>query len=181
MQVISSLLSLQSSSFRDEEDKKLLAETQGRIRAMSILHELLYDSPDLASICAVAYLRSLAGGLASGYGRDPIEIEGPEELRFRIDEALPLGLIANELISNAILYAYPQGESGRILVSLTEEPSGIRFSVEDWGAGLDAGLDPSTRSSMGFLLVRSLAVQIDADLSFGGPPGLRVELLLPRR
>jgi two-component sensor histidine kinase len=180
MQVISSLLSLQSESFIDKEDKRLLAETQGRIRAMSILHELLYGSPDLASICVVEYMRSLADGLASGYGRDPIDVEGPGELRFRIDEALPLGLIANELVSNAIKYAYPQGESGRILVSMAEEPLGIRFSVEDWGLGLDAGLDPSTCSSMGFLLVRSLAVQIGATLSFAGPPGLRVELILPR-
>jgi two-component sensor histidine kinase/ABC-type amino acid transport substrate-binding protein len=181
MQVISSLLSLQSAVFRDPEDRRLLAETQARIRALALLHERLYDSSDLASISLLDYLRSLATGLSAGYGRPPVELEVPADLRLRIDDALPLGLIANELVSNAMKYAYPQGAEGRILVQVVEGDEALTFSVEDWGTGLAEALDLSTSSSMGFQLVRSLAAQTGASISFGGPPGLRVALAFPRR
>jgi two-component sensor histidine kinase/PAS domain-containing protein len=177
MQVISSLIALQAESFRDEGDRLLLAEAQQRIRAMARLHELLYDSPDLESIGAIEYLESLSGELAMGYGSRPVRISGPAALRLTIDQAVPFGLIANELASNALKYAYPRGEGGEIDIHLSREEGRISLVVEDHGRGLEPGLDPLEAKSMGFLLVRSLAAQLGGRLDFGGPPGVRVRLV----
>ncbi len=180
MQVISSLIALQAESFHDPEDMRLLAETQQRIRSMARLHELLYDSPDMASIGAVEYLESLAWELATGYGSAPLEVSGPQDLRLTIDEAVPFGLIANELASNALKYAYPAGSEGEIRITLALDDARVRLAVQDHGRGLPAGIDPETCKSMGFLLVRSLASQLRGSLSFSRAPGLRVELSFPR-
>ncbi|MDP3177538.1 MAG: histidine kinase dimerization/phosphoacceptor domain -containing protein, partial [Spirochaetaceae bacterium] len=169
MQVISSLMSLQAGAFRDEKDKELSAETQVRIHAMARIHELLYDSPDLASIDAADYLAILARELAGSYGRSTIDLE-LESARLTLDEAVPLGLIANELATNALKYAYPQDQNGKILLKLKSEGSSLVLSVEDEGRGLPKSVDPATADSMGFLLVRSLAEQLEAELRFEGPP-----------
>jgi len=93
-----------------------------------------------------------------------------------IDMAVPLGLIANELIINAIKYAYDTGASGLIRVTLRQEASDIIFSVSDDGKGLPAGIDPNTAGSMGLTLVRSLTSQLRGSVSFSGGPGFNAEL-----
>jgi two-component sensor histidine kinase/ABC-type amino acid transport substrate-binding protein len=180
MQMISSLLSLQAKSFRDGEDRRLLAEAQQRIQSFARLHELVYDSPDLASIGLIEYLEALARELSLGYGSAAIEVRGPRGVRVLIDDAVPLGLVANELMTNALKYGRAEGgEDGRILASVSLEGGELRFSIEDGGPGLPPGVDPGTTDSMGFLLLRSLAAQLRGRISFSGPPGLRVLLSFP--
>jgi two-component sensor histidine kinase/ABC-type amino acid transport substrate-binding protein len=176
MQLISSLLALESKSFRDEEDSRRIVEAQQRIHSIARLHEMAYGSPDLASIGLVEYLETLARGLSIDSRAKAIEVRGPRELRIPASEAVPLGLIANELVTNAIKYGLgPKGES-RIVASVSEKGGQLLFSVEDDGPGLPAGVDPESSPSMGFLLIRSLTAQLDGRISFSGPPGLRVEI-----
>jgi two-component sensor histidine kinase/ABC-type amino acid transport substrate-binding protein len=176
MQLISSLLALESKSFRDEEDSRRLVEAQQRIHSIARLHEMAYGSPDLASIGLVEYLEALARGLSMDRRAKAIEVRGPRGLRIPVSEAVLLGLIANELMTNAIKYGLgPQGRS-LIVASISESGGDLRFSVEDDGPGLPAGVDPKTSPSMGFLLIRSLTAQLDGRASFSGPPGLRVEI-----
>jgi len=175
MQVISSLIQLQSDSIRDEADRELMRETQSRIRAMATVHELLYESQDFSSIYADSYLGSIVEELSLGYDAANVRCE-VQPVQVDIDMAVPLGLIANELIINAIKYAYDPGAGGPIRVTLRQEASDIIFSVSDDGKGLPAGIDPSTTGSMGLTLVRSLTSQLRGFVSFSGGPGFRAEL-----
>lgn len=174
MQVISSLIQLQSYSIRDETDKELLRETQARIRAMATVHELLYESQDFSSIYADRYLGSIVEELSLGYDAGSVTCE-VQPVQVDIDTAVPLGLIANELIINAIKYAYDPGVRGPIRVMLRQEGAAIVFSVSDDGKGLPAGVDPDTAETMGLTLVRSLTRQLRGTVSFGGGPGFRAE------
>ncbi len=183
LQIISSLINLQAQSIRDEGDRELLRETQQRIYAMAQLHEMLYRSPDLASIDFAEYLRSLASALVSSAGRrNPVfALEG---VILPLDSAVPLGLIANELVSNAIKHAFPgvepyRDEPGGIAISLARRGPELALEVRDRGPGLPAGFDPMASPSMGITLVRSLAEQLGGRLSFSGPPGLAVLLVFP--
>jgi two-component sensor histidine kinase len=185
LQIISSLIHLQSYALRDEADRGLFRETQQRIRAMAQLHEMLYRSPDLASIDAAEYLKAVVDGLAAGSGRRGPELSC-ESYRLALDEAVPLGLIANELVSNALKHAYAAtmlagGEPGSIELEFAHRGSELCLEVRDEGVGLPAGFDPLASTSMGFTLVRSLAEQLEGSLSIGGPPGLSVLLRFPER
>ena len=175
MQVMSSLIELASSELRDAADRTLLLETQERIRAMAQLHELLYSSDDLSSIDAGEYLEAVVTELAYGHGFPEVERRIGHG-RVDIDHAVPLGLIANELVLNSIKYAYPPGSRGPIRVSFGV--AGPRFSLQvfDEGRGFPPGFDPFGASSMGLTLVRSLAAQLKAKLEFSGPPGLVADL-----
>ena len=114
MQVISSLISLQAGAFHDEYDRSLLAETRQRIRSMANIHELLYDSPNLDSVDAREYLRSLTMELSTGYGPGAIALNAEEGIILSLDDAVPFGLIANELVTNALKYAYGTTGGGPI-------------------------------------------------------------------
>ncbi len=179
MQIISSLIQLQSYSIRDETDGEMLRETQSRIRAMATVHELLYESQDFSSIDASRYLESIVEEIAIGYDAANVRC-AVESLRLDIDEAVPLGLIANELIINAIKYAYEQGSSEIIQVELRQEVAETVFSVADKGKGLPCSVDPWTTGSMGLTLVRSLASQLKGSLVFDKNSGFRATLRFRR-
>jgi PAS domain S-box-containing protein len=184
MQVISSIVSLQKSSFRDETDRRMVGDTQARIRSMAQLHELLYGSKDLSSIDPAEYLRSIAGEISLSYGKSRIRVEAQSDA-MPIDEAMPFGLVATELLTNAVKYAYPPDEMGDILVSYTRTDAERRLEVRDFGAGLPPEIDPAASASLGFTLVRSLVEQIGGRLSIAEArpnarlPGLRVVLAFP--
>jgi len=175
MQVISSLIQLQSYALFDERDTELLKETQQRIRAMAQLHELLYRSRDLGSINVAEYLEALVRELAFGSGREMPEIRA-EGHRLALDEAVPLGLIANELVQNALKHAYPKDQPGFVAVSFSRSGEDWVLEVSDRGKGPPPGFDPASARSMGLTLVRSLAEQISGRLSFEGPPGFVARL-----
>jgi len=171
MQVMSSLVELASGELRDEADRNLLQETQERIRAMAQLHELLYSSNDLASIDAGEYIDAVVTELAYGHGFPEVErVIGHG--RLDIDHAVPLGLVANELVLNAIKYAYPNGRRGPIKVTFRADGGNFSLEVRDEGRGFPAGFDPLRCQSMGLTLVRSLAGQLKAELGFAGSPGV---------
>lgn len=175
MQVISSLIQLQSYEIRDDDDRELLRETQERIRAMAQLHELLYRSRDLASIDAGEYLGAVAGELSLGHDFSGLDYHS-SSARIGLDAAVPLGLIANELVLNAIKYAYPGNPIGPVVVEFSVQGAELVLSVKDRGVGLPPGVDPLACTSMGLTLVRSLAAQLKGRLSFSGPPGFGAEI-----
>ena len=171
MQVMSSLIELATYDLHDEADRHLFRETQERIRAMAQLHELLYASDDLSSIDAGEYIDAVVAELAYGHGYPEIE-SATCHGKLDIDHAVPLGLVANELVLNAIKYAYADGRHGSIRVTFAKVGQVFTLEVRDEGGGFPPGLDPFTCQSMGLTLVRSLAGQLKASLGFEGPPGL---------
>jgi two-component sensor histidine kinase/ABC-type amino acid transport substrate-binding protein len=175
MQIISSLIQLKAGEYLLDEERGLIADIQQRIQSMAQLHELLYRSKDFGSIDAAEYVEAISRELALSYAWPEIGCSA-ESVSIEIDEALPLGLVAGELLINALKYAYPKPMRGPIRLSLGRDAERIALRVEDEGRGLPPGTDPLTCPSMGFTIVRGLASQLRAELAFGGPPGFWAEM-----
>jgi PAS domain S-box-containing protein len=180
LQVVSSLLGLQSRSATDEHTRKLFQESQDRIHSMALLHESLYQSSNLSRIDFPDYIRQLASHLFHSYGvaAERIHLRSNlDALSLSLDAAVPCGLIINELISNSLKYAFPDGRIGEVVVELTEYSDGkARLVVSDNGVGLRSDIDWSTARSLGLRLVRTLADQLGATLEIKSSAGTSVEL-----
>jgi len=177
LQVVSSLVALQRDSIRDPRDLELMAETENRIKAMARIHEILYRSGNFSSLDAGVYVTSIADDLAEASGaKIEVVLEGGP-FPIKLDDAVPLGLAANELVTNAIKYGRAP-DSGDLTVEVSLRKTGERctLAVADSGPGLPAGFDPKRDGNMGFTLVRALASQLRAELAVGPVPGARVSL-----
>jgi len=165
MQVISSLLSLQSSLAKDTAASDIFSDSQRRIRSMALVHERLYRSPDLSRIEFSSYLRSLAVQLFNSFRLDPARVRvrvEAEEVFLNINTAIPCGLICNELLSNAFKHAFPEGRSGEALLRLRCLETGhCELEIGDDGVGLPDGLDWRNASTMGMQVVAMLAAQLE--------------------
>ena len=173
MQVISSLLSLQSKHIKDEEALKVFKENQDRVRTMALIHEKLYGSKDLSRIDFSSYMRDLAYRLYHSYGINPEEITldvRVDDVPLGVDMAIPCGLIVNELISNSLKYAFPPKwkGNGKIGISLQQNMENeIELIVSDNGIGLPEDLDIRGTQSFGLFLVVILAEdQLGGKLKF---------------
>jgi len=142
LQVVSSLLSLQAEKFKDKDIIEAFRESENRVVSMSIIHEELYKSEDVASVDFAAYLRKLTSELLSSYRVRNENIQlllEAESTFFGIDTAIPLGIIVNELFSNSLKYAFPKGEDGKIRIVLHKEPE---TKAQESGKTNEAGEDP---------------------------------------
>lgn len=167
LQIITSLLSLQSGRLHDQRDLELFKEAQNRVKTMAMIHEMLYRSKDLSKINAADYVRSLTASLLKSYNTAPgtvgltMEIE---EISLDIDSIVPLGLIVNELVTNALKYAFPDKRKGEIKVALRKVDQTVTLLVGDDGIGLPAGFDARKASGLGLELVESLTAQLNGTL-----------------
>lgn len=175
LQVISSLLDLQSRGIEDEEALATFMEGQNRVKAMGLIHQKLYQNDDLATIDFGEYVGQLMKELAALYPEAKgvkTRIDAQEATRFDIDTAVPLGLILNELISNAYKYAFTGAEKGELTVSVESVGEGKhRLTVTDSGAGLPEGFDLSKAKSLGLRLVRRLAKQLYGSVTYSHVEG----------
>lgn len=159
LQIISSLLSLQSQYIKDKPCADMLKESQDRIRSIAVIHEKLYQSEDLASIKADEYIGTLVHGLHRSYvvRTDWITLTmDVEDIPLRVDTAIPCGLIINELVSNSLKHAFPRGK-GEIKVTLHSLNGDIELLVADNGIGLPEDIDFRTTETLGLRLVAMLA------------------------
>jgi PAS domain S-box-containing protein len=182
LQVMVSLLGLQLAQ-SDEHCAPALRDSQERIRSMALIHEQLYQSSDLSRIDLADYARTLTVGLVSVFGRSSavrVDVESAP-LWVSVDTAIPCGLILNELVSNALKYAFPEGRSGGVVVGLsaTVGDTGTRevtLTVTDDGVGLPDALDPAQTPSLGLRLVQILAKQLRGAVVARRGPGARFEV-----
>jgi len=160
MQVISSLLRLQSRAIEDKEGIEIFKESQNRIKSMALVHEKIYHSKDLSGIDFADYIRELANGLVRFYGVDADRIAlkfDVKNVSLGINSAISCGLLINELLSNSLKYAFPEGKSGEIRVFLrTTGENDIKLKVSDNGVGLPEDLDFRKSQSLGMQLVTTL-------------------------
>jgi two-component sensor histidine kinase/CheY-like chemotaxis protein len=163
LQIICSLLNMQADAVSNPALASVLRESQGRVHSMAMIHAMLYASSDLKEIDFAAYAESLAREVSSSYGRDASRIVltfNLEPVCLAIDRAIPCGLILNELLSNSFKYAFPNGNSGEIVVSLSQRGNAIRMAVDDTGVGLPEDHAPRERKSLGMTIVQTLTRQL---------------------
>ena len=159
MQVISSLLSLQSQHVEDKTYTELLRESQDRIKSMALIHEKLYQSENLAKIGFGEYVGSLVHSLIRSYRVNTEKIAVKMEIEgvfLDIDTAIPCGLISNELVSNSLRHAFPGGREGEIVVRLCSSNGTIELTVTDNGVGMPENVDFRKTQSLGLHLVTIL-------------------------
>ncbi len=181
LQIISSLLSMQVSQIQEEGAADVLRDSEARVRSMSLIHELLYRNEQFSSVDFSMYVRNLVPLLQESYqkssGIECILNLLPTELT--LEQAIPSALILNELITNSLKYAYPDGH-GEILVDLGAEAGWMGITVKDHGVGLPANFDPATANSFGLTIVRALAEQLSGECVFSaGLPGAKCTIRFP--
>ncbi len=161
MQVISSLLNMQSKFVKDKDDAQLFQESRERIQSMSLVYNKLYESEDMAHISFTKYLNDLVAALMHSYncntGRITTHVEA-EAVELGLDLAIPCGLIINEVISNSLKYAFPNGRPGEIRVGIRNHDGRIDMSLGDNGVGMPQEMDIKTSRTLGMTLLQTLAV-----------------------
>ena len=185
LQVISSLLNLQSEYIKDPESLQVFAESRNRVRSMALIHEKLYQSHDLARIDFADYLRSLTRNLQSSYSRKSASVQiGVEvdDVMLGVDSAVPCGLIVNELVTNCFKYAFPADRSGEIRVSMTRSATeGLKLSVADNGVGFPKDVDFKNTNSLGMQIINTLAEQLDGTIHMTNGVGTKFEICFPEK
>jgi len=165
MQIISSLLSLQRGCVEGDETINVLRDSQGRVRSMAMIHENLYQSPTLSNINFKNYIKELVKVILISYGCRDIEIMlEVENIRLDIDTAIPCGLIINELVTNSVKYAFPQGK-GVINIKLKSFQDELELIIADNGIGLPLDFDYNKINTLGLQLVDSLVKQLNGQIT----------------
>jgi two-component sensor histidine kinase len=184
---LSSLVNLQKSEFTDLKTLDLFADLQFRVRAMALVHEQLYKSRNIEVLPIAEYLSKLVAIVSSAYSTIRIEIHQDfyEEI-VDVGLTLPLGLIVNELMTNAFKYAFPGNREGNIWVSYKKAPPRNNSEVEmrcltvrDDGIGLPPGFELSQRTSMGSQIIHLLTQQLEGEITIDGSKGASFSILLP--
>jgi len=167
LQVISSLLNLQASRSDNPEITAVFKDSQNRIQSMSLIHEKLYRSKNFSRVDLGDYVRNLSTYLIRSYRTDTglIEVEiDTDEVYIGIDTAVPCGLLLNELISNALKHAFPDGRNGKITILLHNDTTQATLVVSDNGIGITDEQFANNSVTLGFQLIKTLAKQIDAEI-----------------
>ena len=183
LQVISSLLHLQSKQIKDPETLGMFLESQHRVRSMALVHERLYQSEDLSGVNAAEYFRDLASYLHRSYAATSSQVSlrvDVAPVSLGIDVAIPCGLIISELISNALKHAFPDGQQGQILVYLRVGQDGqCTLVVSDDGIGLPEDLDLEQAESLGLHLVNRLVAQLEGSIDLYRKGGTTHRITFP--
>lgn len=179
LNIISSLLGLELDRLTDEHARKIFINAQSRIRSMSVIYEQLYNSAGLDTVDLSAYIKELSDSLIKTYAIEA----GSIKLVFRVSEvmidmkrAVSIGLILNELITNALKYAYPAGSKGEIRIDLEKSDGEIMLCISDDGTGMPDGYKLKTADSLGIRLVRMLTEQLGGSLNIESKKGTSVSL-----
>jgi PAS domain S-box-containing protein len=182
LQVVSSLLSMQSATVQDPAVHDFVQESERRIQAMALVHETLYQGSDVAQFHLAAYVEALSQQLARAYGVDPGRIvvrSQVEGVVLPLDTAMPCGLLLSELLSNCLKHAFPGGAVGDVTVMLTNTQDHLTLRVSDNGCGFPEHLDFRQTESMGLQLVRALTEQLQGTMALERDGGTAFTVTVP--
>lgn len=183
LQIITSLLQMQTGKSNNDEVKEILTETEGRVRSMALVHQKLYESSNVSSIYIKEYTEQLIQHIKSSFGKENrffnIEIKA-DAIALNIQTALPIGLIINELVTNAFKYGLDQDGHGRIYIGFElHQDHFVKFILRDSGPGLPENFDLDNTKSLGLRLVNILTRQLDGTLNTSNSNGALFELIFP--
>lgn len=182
MQVITSLLSLQSKNIKDEQALSVFQDSQNRVKSMALIHETLYQSKDLSRIDFAEYLQKLVAHVSRSYHLRPEAVKiniNVDQVSLPIDMAVPCGLIINELASNSLKYAFPSDTRGEINIMFRRDDAQYVLRVSDTGVGLPDDFDPERGKSLGMKLVRMLTGQLCGEMEHHNGMGTTFEIKFP--
>lgn len=183
LQVISSLLSLQQRQINDPKAAQAIQEGRNRVKAMALIHQNLYQDTDLVGVDASDYISKLTKNLIKNYKTEDKKIElyiDADPIKLNIDTIIPLGLVINELISNALKYAFVNKPSGAIDILLKSSSDTLTLSVIDNGKGLPEDFSVDHVSSLGFRLIKAFSNKLKADLKINSSnEGTKISLIIP--
>jgi PAS domain S-box-containing protein len=183
LQVISSILNLQAGYITDKKTKEILEESQNRVRSMALVHEILYKTDDFSEIDFTTYINILTQNIQMTYYQNN-QIILQKEIHIKtlpLDTAIPLGLIINELISNAYKHAFKNRERGLIQLFIEEKNNQVTVIVQDNGVGIDPHIDIQNLNSLGLQLVESLTQQLGAKMSIENNKGSKFTITFEKK
>jgi PAS domain S-box-containing protein len=181
MQIISSILNLQSSYVTDNYTLALLKESQNRIKTMAYIHESLYQNKSFTSVNFSEYIQTLSKNIIQSYVLSSEKVElilNLEKINLNLDVSIPAGLIINELITNAIKHAFPDAKKGKVCLNLKSENNNICLEVTDNGVGIPPGVDYNNTNTLGLQLVNTLIDQLDGEIKFKSEKDKGTEVLI---
>ncbi|MCI2228688.1 ATP-binding protein [Polaribacter sp. MSW13] len=183
LQTISSLLSLQQRQISDKKASQAMQEGRDRVKAMALIHQNLYQDTDLIGVQIDGYVNKLAKSLVKNYETEnkPITLNlNVVPIKLDVDTIIPLGLVINELISNALKYAFTTQSSGTINIQLTYKNNTLTLSVSDNGKGLPDSFDINKISSLGFRLIKAFSDKLKAEMQINSTnQGAKIVLIIP--
>lgn len=184
LQIVSSLLSLQTYKVQDEETVLVLKESQQRVQAMSFIHQRLYKTEALTAVNMKEYLTDLAESLVSSYGydRDGFDLHiTVEKEMLDIDRALPIGLIINEIVTNALKYAYAHISRPSLQIALKDEAPKMVCTIKDNGIGINEQQWKQKKNSFGKQLITALCKQLRAQQTLEVNEGTQFTITIPKQ
>ncbi len=175
LQIVASLLGLQAGRTDNRQALDVLRDTRNRVKSMALLHETLYRSGNLARINFATYLKDLCGQilLSSGVVSTRVKLDyRVARIQLPLEPALPCGLIASELVSNALKHGFPGERTGRVVIALENaREKTLVLSVCDDGIGLPSDFDSTPTTTLGMQLVYGLAAQLNGQIQVEAVPG----------
>lgn len=181
LQTVSSLLSIQGRGIADPTAKQAVNDSRLRVKSMALIHQDLYRDGDLTGVQMKEYVEKLATSLISSYDRtESVQVQlNIDDLRLDVDTAVPLGLILNELITNALKYAWPDAGEGMLVIGMDASGEELRISVRDNGIGYDPNADRGAESTgFGLGMIKTFASKLKAEWSIRNENGTAVEMIV---
>ena len=183
LQIISSLLALQARRIQDEQTRAIFDESRSRIKTMALIHEKLYQSHELASIDFAGYARDLATSLLQAYMANSSAVRLQTNIGhfpLSVDTAVHCGLIINELVLNAIKYAFPSGREGKISIqAYQDQGSECTLIIRDNGIGFPEDIDFHHPETLGLQLVHTMVQQLKGRIELDRSDGTRIKMVFP--
>ena len=181
LQIVVSLLRLQARRIDVPEAVEVFRECESRVKAMSLVHETLYSSEEFSSVDASRYVSRLCDDLSRMYGEGQQRITltvHSKEVRLPMEQAVPLGLVISELVSNAFKHAFPDGREGSIVVELRQgDDDQVELTVSDDGVGIPPEIDPASVSTVGLgLVTETVRGQLGGSIEIERSCGVRFEI-----
>jgi two-component sensor histidine kinase len=179
LQIVISLLNSQAAKLSDDSALSTIRESQHRVQAMALIHQKLYQSEQVARVEMASYINDLIVYLRDAYQQHGLVRFNlsVQPLELDVTLAVPLGLIINEAVTNALKYAFPGDHSGTVTLSLHPvAATTYQLDIVDDGVGLPLGYDPTRSRSLGMTLLHGLSEQLEGTLRINGPPGVNIRL-----
>lgn len=183
LQVISSMLDLQSQTLKDEKATSIIKEGIQRVQSMAFIHQNLYQGNTVNAVNMNEYIKILSGHLFQTYNIRPEKIQlhtQIENFNLHTDTAIPLGMILNELISNSLKYAFKGKDDGDIWVCLKKNNNELLLQVKDNGVGMPPGFDPGHTSSFGYEMINAFSQKLKARMKIESNGGTDVQIIISK-